>query len=360
MSAGLVHDYLLAPRGAERTFAAIAACWPEAPIYTLLYDEEGTNGWFASRDVRTSYLQRLGVRQKQFRMLLPLYPHATGRLPTSGHSLIVSSSSAFAHGVRADEAVHVCYCHTPFRYAWTEQARALREVPLPARMPLRHLLGRVRRWDVLASTRVTGYIANSALTQERIRRFWSRDSTIIHPPVAVERFSAQAAEDFFLLATELVPHKMVDVALRAARLADVPLKVVGTGPDQARLMQLGGARAEFLGRVSDEALGKLYGRARAFIVPNTEEFGIAAVEAQAAGTPVVAARAGGALETVIDGTTGVFVPPGDVDALAEALREVDFGRFSQQEIRRNAERFSEERFQSRLRAEVLRIQKAAR
>ncbi len=355
-STGLVHDYLLVMRGAERTFAAMASCWPTAPIYTLLYDEAGTDGQFADRRVRTSYLQATGVGQAGFRRLLPLFPGAARRLPVQEHDVVVSSSSAFAHGARARrDAVHVCYCHSPFRYAWFERERALQECGAVTRPALRLALAHARRRDVAAARDVTHYIANSQISRERIQRFWDRDATVIHPPVDVDRFSIGEPGDYLLVVGEVTRHKRTDVALEAARRAGAAIKVVGSGPDFDRLSSEYGATAEFLGRVSDEHLQLLYRHARALVVPNVEEFGIAAVEAQAAGRPVVAAAAGGALETVIEGETGVHVPADDVDALAEALRETDFARFNPERIRSHACGFSTESFKQRLTAEVDRI-----
>jgi glycosyltransferase involved in cell wall biosynthesis len=356
-SVALVHDYLLVMRGAERTFAAMADCWPDAPIYTLLYDEEGTEGRFSGRDVRTSYLQRLGVGQKGFRMMLPAFPRAIRSLPLEGYDTVVSSSSAFAHCVRASSgAAHCCYLHSPFRYAWFEEERALGEVAAPLRPALRRTLGRIRRKDLAAAPAVTRFISNSAITRERLASLWGRDSNVVHPPVAVERFQVSGeVESYFLVVMELVRHKRVELALEAAKRAGVELRVVGDGPERERLelrYGLPNGTARFLGRADDEALAGLYSRARAFVLPNVEEFGIAAVEAQAAGRPVLAVAAGGALETVIDGTTGVLVPEGDVDAMAAAMRDFDFDRFDPDEVARHAHGFSTEVFQERLRAEV--------
>jgi glycosyltransferase involved in cell wall biosynthesis len=355
----LVHDYLLVRRGAERTFEAIAECWPEAPIYTLLYDPEGSQERFAGRDVRTSYLQRLGARQSSFRRLLPVFPQAVRSMPLSGYELVVSSSSAFAHRVRAGErGQHVCYCHSPFRYAWFETDRALREVAPPLRPVLKRALGMIRAGDRSAARRVTRYLANSELTRRRIAAHWSRDSDVVHPPVEVERFSpARPRRNLpprsrrnLLVVSELVAHKRVDLALEAARKARVPIQVVGDGPERARLEARygGSADAQFLGRVGDAELAGLYASARALVLPNVEEFGIAAVEAQAAGRPVVAAAAGGALETVIDGQTGLLVPNGDTEAFARAFAETDFDRFSPDRIARHAQRFSRAAFQRRI------------
>lgn len=353
MSVGLVHDYLLVMRGAERTFAQIAACWPQAPVYTTVYSEDGTERRFADRRVSTSSLQRLRVAQGWFRWLLPLYPRAVERLPVSEHELVVSSSSGFAHGVLPGPgATHVCYCHTPFRYAWHERARALAEAPRPIRPLLARTLDRIREWDLRAARRVTRYIANSELTRQRIGDFYGREATVVHPPVAVERFRSAEPADYFLVVSELVAHKRVAVALEAARRAGVRLKVAGAGPELRRLRADYGSVAEFAGRVSDRELAGLYARALALIVPNVEEFGIAAVEAQAAGRPVVALDAGGARETVIDGMTGVLVTESSVDELAAALADVDFASFSPEAARANAARFSPQQFRSRLRAEI--------
>jgi glycosyltransferase involved in cell wall biosynthesis len=352
----LVHDYLLVMRGAERTFAAMAECFPHAAIYTLLYDPAGTERRFEGRSIHVSYLQRCHARQSGFRKLLPLFPRAVEHLPLQQHELVLSSSSAFAHGVRpGDGAVHICYCYTPFRYAWHERDRALQEVPPPLRPALRRTLARIRRWDVAASERVTHFIAVSRLVRQRIADCWGREASVIHPPVDTGRFWIGAAENFFLVVAELVPHKRVGHALEAARRARQRMKVVGTGPDLPHLSARYADTAEFLGRISDAELADLYARARALVVPNVEEFGIAAVEAQAAGRPVLAVAAGGALETVIDGRTGVLVSPCDVDALAEAMRYGDFDRFSPTEIAEHARDFSAPVFKRRYLAEVARL-----
>ena len=345
----LVHDYLLVLRGAERTFAAMADEWPEAPIATLLYDESATEGRFAGRALITSPLQRLGLSQRSFRALLPVFPTAVRRLDLSGFDCVVSSSSAFAHGVRpAPGARHVCYCHSPFRYAWHEQARALSEVPAALRPALKLALRRHRAFDRRAARGVDRYIANGELTRARIKRFWGRDADIVHPPVDVERFHLGEPGDHVLFVGELVRHKRPEVAIAAAAAAGRRIKVVGAGPELERLRARYRGQAEFLDRVGDEPLAELYASAAALVVPNVEEFGIAAVEAQAAGRPVIAVDAGGARETVVHGRTGLLVGEADPDGLARALRE-DLSRFDTHEIRAHAQRFSRARFQARLR-----------
>jgi glycosyltransferase involved in cell wall biosynthesis len=355
VTVGLAHDYLLVMRGAERTFAAMADAWPDARIYTTLYDVEGTNQRFARRDVRTSFLQRTGARQESFQKLLPLFPAAVERLPVGGHDLVVSSSSAFAHGIRPGPgAAHVCYCHSPFRYVWHEREMALNLFPSPARRIGGAVLDRLRRWDLRASERVTHYIANSEITQRRLEEFYGRESRVIHPPVEVDEFLAAGGEpeDWFLIVCQLVMHKRIEIALEAARAAGRRVKVIGDGPERERWQSEYGDVAEFLGRVPDDVLLDHYGRALAVVIPNIEEFGIVAVEAQATGRPVLAVAAGGAVETVIPGVTGELVEPED---LAEAMREVDFTRFDPQAARQSAVRFSPAGFCMVLRSEVARL-----
>jgi glycosyltransferase involved in cell wall biosynthesis len=345
----LVHDYLLVMRGAERVFAAMTQVWPDAPIFTLLYDEEGTERRFAGRSITTSPLQRLGVRQQTFRALLPVYPTAIRRLDLDPFDCIVSSTSAFAHAVhKPPGARHVCYCHTPLRYAWHEHARTLADAPPPVRAALGLLLRRHRAFDRRAARVVDQFVAPSKTTRERIRRYWGKDSPVVHPPVEVERFTVREPEDFVLFVGALVRHKRADLAIEAARAAGRRIKVVGSGPELGRLRARYGDRAEFLGHMGDAELARLYSTAAALVVPNVEEFGIAAVEAQASGRPVVAIDAGGVRETVIPGRTGILVPDGDPGALARALRE-DFTLFDPLEIHANAQRFSRTAFQKRLR-----------
>ncbi len=350
----LVHDYLLVMRGAERTFAAICDMWPGAPIATLMYDPGLLSTRLAGHDVHASPLQRLGPSQATFRALLPLLPWAAEHLDVGGHDLVISSSSAFAHGVRPEVgAVHVCYCHSPFRYAWHERDVGLAQVPAVTRPLVSLTLSAIRRWDRrVGSAGTTHYIANSRLTQERMARDWGVDAPIVHPPVELARFAPGEPEDFVLIVCELVAHKRVDIALEAARRAGVGVKVVGGGRDEARLRALYGNDAEFVGRLNDDELAALYARARALVIPNVEEFGIIAIEAQASGRPVVAAAAGGALETILDGETGVLVEPGNVDALAAVLADEQLTRFDPAQAVANAQRFSVDAFRSKFRAQV--------
>jgi glycosyltransferase involved in cell wall biosynthesis len=268
---------------------------------------------------------------------------------------VLSSSSAFAHGVRVPNgAIHVCYCYTPFRYAWYEHERALGEARPLLRPLLRSQLRRIRRWDLAASQRVDAYFAISQLSRDRIKRYYGREATIIHPPVETHRFTPGEAGEALLMVSEIVGHKRLRIALEAARRAHAPIRIVGSGPAHATLSH-DYPEAEFLGRASDEDLARLYASARAVIVPSMEEFGITAVEAQAAGRPVIAAAAGGALETVIDGTTGLLAKLDDVHSFQRAIESIDELNFDPAQAVQNAERFSVATFQRRLHEEVARV-----
>jgi glycosyltransferase involved in cell wall biosynthesis len=351
----LAHDYLLVMRGAERTFAAIADLYADAPIFTLLHDEQGTNGRFAHRSITASSLQHLGIDQSTFRRLLPLYPRAVERLKLPESDVVLSSSSAFAHGVRVpDGAVHVCYCYTPFRYAWDEEAYALSEISPLLRPLLRRQLRRIREWDLDVSKRVDSYIAISQLSRERIRRHYGREAPVIHPPVETHRFAPGTPGDSLLVVSEILRHKRLDLALEAARRANAPIQIAGTGPHHAALRDAY-PEAEFLGRVSDVDLVELYAGARAVLMPGIEEFGITAVEAQAAGRPVIAAAAGGALETVLDGQTGRLAEPDNVDSFVAAIESIDELDFDPGRAVQNAERFSVATFEQRLSGHVMEV-----
>lgn len=357
----LVHDYLLVRRGAERTFAEMCAMFPDAPVRTLLYDPDVFAERLRGHGVSASVLNRLRRDQTNFRWLLPFLPFAAGSLEVGGHDLVLSSSSAFAHWVRPDEgATHVCYCYTPFRYAWCERRTALAEAPAMVRPVLRTVLDAIRRRDRQLANRPTHFVAISRLSQDRIRRCWGREAPIVHPPVEVERFAPGEPEDFVLFVGELVRHKQVGLVIEAAREARVPLRIVGDGEDAPRLKALAaGSDVRFLGRLTDAELEELMPRARALVVPNIEEFGITAVEAQAAGRPVVAAAGGGTGETIVDGRSGLFFPPGDARALAAILRGPQLDEMVPGEAVRSAERFSAETFRLRLGEEIRAAQPVA-
>jgi len=352
----LVHDFLIDLRGAERVFLEMCELWPDAPIFTAVYDEEGTEGRFAHRDVRSSFLQRLRPSARTFRALLPLYPAAIESLDVSDFDVVVSSSSAWAHAVICDaHTTHVSYCHNPFRYAWNDRERTLAARPDPvSRAVLRSLFHRWRQWDWIAAQRVDQYLANSDTTRQRVRSYFNRGSKVVYPPVDTARFAPGAVGDHYLVLSELMPHKRIDLAVATFNRLGLPLVVAGDGPDSRRLRSLAGPTVRFTGRVSDAEVARLLGSSRALIVTAVEEFGIAAVEAQAAGRPVISVAAGGALETVRDGVTGCFWDGGP-EALADAVRAFDADAVDPQDCVRNAARFDRSVFRRTLPQEVARV-----
>src|SRR4051812_10791782 len=349
----LVHDFLLDLRGAERVFLAMCELWPEADIFTAVYDADGTEGRFEGRAVHTSFLQRLRPTARTFRALLPLYPAAVESFDLSDYDLVVSSSSAWAHAVICDaDTVHVCYCYNPFRYAWNDRDRTLAERSDPiSRAALRHLFRRWRQWDWIAAQRVDRYLAISPTTQRRIQAYWGRESTVGYPPVDTQRFAPRQPGDSYLVLSELMRHKRIDLAVEAFNKLGLPLTVAGDGPDARRLRRMAGPNLHFVGRVSDEDAAQLFASCRALVLPSVEEFGIVPVEAQAAGRPVLAVQAGGACETVVDGVTGRFWS-GGADALAAAIADFDPDSIDPADCIRNAERFGRAVFAETLPREV--------
>jgi glycosyltransferase involved in cell wall biosynthesis len=341
----LVHDFLLDLRGAERVFVALCELFPDADIFTAVYDPAGTEGRFAHRRVHTSFLQRLRPNATSFRRLLPLYPYAMEALDLSGYDLVLSSSSAWAHGVLpSEDAVHVCYCHNPFRYAWNAREATLRAQGPVVRAALGVVLQRWRQWDWIAAQRVDRYVANSETTRRRIARYFTREAEVVYPPVEIERFAPGVVGDHYAVLSELMPHKRIDLAVRAFDQLRRPLLVIGDGPDARRLERLAGPTIRFTGRVPDAEVARLLATSRALVVTATEEFGIAAVEAQAAGRPVVALRAGGVRETLVEGVTGAFFDEPDPDALVAAVLAFDDRAVDPQACVANAERFGVARF----------------
>jgi len=357
----LVHDFLLDVRGAERVFDVLCEMYPRADIFTAVYDERGTEGRFAGRVVQASFLQHLHPSTRTFRALLPLYPYAIEAVDLRGYDLVVSSSSAWAHGVIPDEdATHICYCHNPFRYAWNAREETLRARNPVARAALATVFQRWRQWDWIAAQRVDRYVANSETTRKRIARYWNRDAQVISPPVHTKRFIPAQPGDRYVVLSELMPHKRIDVAVRAFTDLGLPLVVIGKGPDRRRLERLAGPTIDFAGHLPDREVERLLPTARALIVTAIEEFGIAAVEAQAAGRPVIALRAGGVCETVREGTTGAFFDVPEPAALAAAVRGFDAIAVDPAACVANAARFDVARFRDRFAQAVAVAEQAGR
>jgi glycosyltransferase involved in cell wall biosynthesis len=332
-------------RGGERVLEALCGMFPSAEIFTLLH-ERGTVSPEIERRVRkTSLVQRLPAAERLYRHYLPLFPFVIEQFDLDRYDLVVSSSHCAAKAViRAGRATHVCYCHSPMRYAWDQfdayfgEARVGR---IPMRL-LRRYMRRLARWDAETADRVDRFVANSEHVAGRIRRYYRRGARVVHPPIDTEFFTpdGRLTDNYLLVVSALVPYKRLDLAIAAAELVQMPLKIVGRGPEAARLRRIAGAGTEFLGTLTNEQIRTLYRGAAALLMPGEEDFGMVPVEAQACGCPVVALARGGALETVRDGVTGVLVPEASVTALADGIRQVLALRTDTTTLRHHAEEFS--------------------
>lgn len=349
----LIHDFLLDLRGAERVFLQLAAMFPAADIFTTVYDRRGTGGRFSDRRVRTSFLQRLHPSARNFRVLAPLFPAAVESLDLTGYDLVISSSSAWAHAVLCDPAaVHVCYCHNPFRYAWNAREHTVARAPDPFSRALLYLwLRQWRQWDWVAAQRPQRYLANSRITQSRIRAYFGRDSVLLHPPVDLERFHPGRVGEHYTVVSALMSHKRIEPVVEAFNRLGRPLVVVGEGPARRSLRRLARPNVTFTGRSSDEEVAELLRSSRAVILPAVEEFGLVSVEAQASGRPVLARRGGGALETVVEGETGAFFS-GDAEEIAAAVAAFDDAAIDPARCVASARRFSPENFRRGMRSEI--------
>ena len=347
----LVHDWLNQQGGAENVLAELHGMFPSAPVFTSFYDSALVDPAFERMDIRRTWLQRFPLWRTNHQALLPFYPLAFGSLRIPDADLVISNSSAFCKGVRTlPQAVHVCYCLTPTRFLWMPEAYLAGErAPVWSRLLLPHVLAWARRWDRRAAQRVTQFLAISTAVAERIHRFYGRSSRIVYPPVDVDRFRPTAeVNDAFLIVSRLIPYKRIDLAVRACTQLGLQLRIVGTGRAEADLRALAGPTVRFLGRLPDRDVSEEMARCRAFLFPGDEDFGITPVEAQAAGRPVVAFGSGGALDTVIDGTTGILFDEQSVASLGAALQRVQAMTFDTDALVANARRFSRENFRRSL------------
>ena len=351
----LAHHWWVWQRGGGKVFEAMAALFPEAEVSMIVHAPETLTPAMARRRIHASPLQAIAPRWADHRWLLPLYPWAVRRLGApEGTRLLLTSDAAVIKGMRKPPGcVQVCYCHSPPRYLWDMQADYEKQAGGLARRAFRLAVARVRRFDRAAADNVDHFIANSHFVAERIRRCYGREAAVLHPPVEVARFRPAAAGpgDYYLLVSELVSYKRADLAAAACARLGRRLVVVGDGPEARRLRRDFAGAVEFRGRRPDAEVAELMAGCRAFLHPQLEDFGITAVEAQAAGRPVVAFRGGGALETVVEGETGLFFDEQTPEALAAALAKLESRRepFSAAACRRQAERFAPEIFQAELR-----------
>jgi len=350
----IVHDWLTGMRGGEKVLEAICEIYPDATLHTLVHVPGSVAPRIERRRVKPSAVQWLPDAGRLYRHYLPLFPTAVELIDLDGYDLVISSSHCAVKSViRSGRATHVCYCHSPMRYAWDQFPAYFGpdQIGVFRSRLLRPVLAAMARWDAATAGRVDRFLANSQYVAGRIRRYYNRGSAIVYPPVdtvfyqpPVARMSRVGGNRSYLVVSALVPYKRVEIAIEACRLAGARLTIVGRGPEEARLRELAGPHVEFTGWLSDEAVRDLYGHAAAVLLPGREDFGMVPVEAQACGTPVVALKAGGACETVVDGVSGVLVEDGSPEGFADGLARVGALSFDPAVIRANAERFSRERF----------------
>jgi len=353
MKVALVHDYLNQMGGAERVVLALHELFPEAPIYTSIYDPRRVDAAFQSIDIRTSFMQKLPLVKKHHQPFLPFYPFAMERLDLRGYDLVLSSSSAFGKGViTRPETIHICYCHTPMRWCWNYDEYVQRErLGAIARSVLPFFITGLRVWDQTSSMRVDHFIANSPVVADRIQKYYRRDAVVIPPPVEANRFifdPTTQTEGYFLIVSRLMPYKRIDLAIEACNRLQLSLVIIGSGRDEDRLKSIAGPTIRFMGHLSDQEVLHYYAHCRAFILPGEEDFGITPLEAQASGRPVIAYAAGGALASVIDSVTGTFFQKQTVESLVEVLESFDERRYDPQIIRNHALEFDKPRFHRRI------------
>jgi len=339
----IVHDFLNQRGGAERVVAALHEMFPAAPIFTSILDRSTLWPPLRSADIRVSWMQRLPGIQRHFKRYLPFYPLVFDRLDLSGYDLVLSSSSAFAKAARSPRGgVHACYCHTPARFVWNYDHYVEREGFGPVvRKTLPWVIRALRRWDLKTADRPTAYVANSTAVADRIRRIYGRPSAVVPPPVDVQRFRDASAQtgDYYVIISRLNAYKRIHLAVEAFNRLRQPLLIVGEGPHRPALERAAGPTVRLLGHLDDREVTELLVGCRALIFPGEEDFGITLVEANAAGRPAIAYQGGGALDTVIPGTTGIFFTEPTADCLAEAVTRSTRVSWDRAEIRRHAAQF---------------------
>ncbi|MFA6963649.1 MAG: glycosyltransferase [Patescibacteria group bacterium] len=358
----IVCDFLTKFGGAQQVLLSISELYPEAPIFCLLYDEEGTLGKFKNRKIIPSSLQKKpAFLRNRLKFLLPSFPKAIEEFDLSEYDVVISSNDSFAHGaITKPDTFHICYCHTPMRYAWDWCHEYLKESGVDHGLKgliARILIHNIRIWDRASSERVDSWIANSDNVKQRIRKYYRQDSSVIYPPVSVEEIkpNGEAPEDFYLIASRLEPYKKIDLAVEAFNQSGRQLIVVGEGSQFEYLSSIAKKNVQFVGPKYGQELYDYFARAKAFIFPGEDDFGITPVESMAAGRPVIAYKKGGTLETIIPSKTGIFFEEQTIESLNSAIQslEQDYSDFTPEGCRSQAEKFSKEEFKKMISDKVV-------
>lgn len=351
MKVALVHDFLLKLGGAERLLRVLSEMFPEATIYTLLYDEKAVGKVFPKERVKTSFLQEYpSFIRKRHRFLTHLMPRAIEELDLSGYDLVISSSSAFAHGVIVQtNTKHICYCHSPMRYAWDHASEYMEENNIHGLKKIYYswLIKRLREWDKVAGARPDKYVANSKHVAKRIKKYYGEESTVVYPPVDTEKFKLnEKNSDYFLIVSTLTPYKKIDLAIQLFNKIDRRLVIIGEGPHKKYLQAIAADNIDFLGFKKDEEVREYMENCRALIFPGEEDFGIVPVEAMACGKPVLAYGKGGVLESVIPRETGEFFYESTIDSMEDAIARLMYNEknYKPSDIRKHSRTFSKDVF----------------
>ncbi len=358
MKTALIHDHLAQDGGAEKVLEVFSKMYPEAPIYTLLYDKKNVKHRYPNRRIDASIIQKMPGGVRFYKWYLPFMPMAVEFFDLREYDLVISDTSSFAKGViTPPSTLHICYCHTPTRYLWSDTHQYINELKYNKFLKkiASLVLSRIRTWDRLAADRVDYFIANSKTVQARIKKYYQRDSTLIYPPVDTDKFFiSEDLGDYFLAGCRLAPYKRIDLLVETFKELgpEYKLKVFGDGIDMKRLKKMseGFSNIELLGRVSDEYKADLFSKCLAFLNPQEEDFGISKVEAMASGRPVIAYKKGGALETVIDGETGLFFKEQNKESLSSVVQKFYSNRYNwnSEKIKEHANNFSRDKFSSNM------------
>ncbi|HCU70847.1 MAG TPA: glycosyltransferase family 4 protein [Candidatus Moranbacteria bacterium] len=352
MRIALVHDYLVQYGGAERVLDCFTELFPNATIYTLVYNKKAMHGFFADRKIRTSFIQKIPFAKEKHRIFPQLMPMAIEQFDFSRYDIVLSDSSSYAKGiVTGPRTLHLCYMHTPMRYAWDDCQKYTSDFDFPSfiKKLVPFAMNYIRIWDRISAERPDKIIANSNFVAKRIKKYYKRDSVVIHPPVNFDKFySSHENDGSFLMVGRLVAYKRHDITIKAFNKLGLKLKIIGRGPEMERLKKIANPNIEFLGRVSDEDLPKYYANCRAFIFPQEEDFGIVAMEALASGKPIVAFRGGDVVEHVEEGKTGIFFDNQSVNDIIQAINKLDGLKHDPHYCREKAQKFDKKIFKEKI------------
>jgi len=351
----IVAEELTQLGGAERVLDCILEIFPHAPVYTLVWDNKKTHRRYEKFDVRPSFIQKMPFGIKKYKWYLPLMPKAVESFKLKEYDLVISLTSALVKGIKTNsDQTHICYCNTPTRYLWIDSEDYVKTAPIPffVRPLMPMVLNYLRKWDLKAAFRPDFFIANSINVQKRIKKYYGRDSFVIYPTVDTTKFKPSKKEDYFLLVSRIEPYKKVDLVIDAFKGLRENLKVVGSGTKMDEMKKASPSNIEFVGRVSDEDLIKLYAGAKAFIFPQEEDFGLTPVESMAAGTPVIAYKRGGALESVVPGKTGEFFYPQTAESLSKVIKNFRPTKYRLDILQKQAYKFDNKVFKEQLLAYI--------